>query len=167
MNSPSSTSPSCSSTSRPNDSGYPRQAFTTITSQTEKDALLAKIASFHIINDKSNNASTAEAFYEAWLWFRGERVHLGNKTVSKNDSNAFIDGTARTTYKSPGIGCAKNHIIYLANGAPADKKDVSETPEADQSVGDANRHPDRRGRQRPTRPTGPTSSRNSSAAAPT
>lgn len=104
----------------PYSSGYPRQAFITITTQTEKDALLAQIASWHINNDKGNNAATAEALYEAWLWFRGDRVHLGDKTVSKNDPNAFIDGTARTTYLSPGIGCAKNHIIYLANGFPQD-----------------------------------------------
>ena len=93
---------------------------------TQKNDLLAKIASWHINNDKGNNPATAEAFYEAWLWFRGERVHLGNKTVSKNDSNAFIDGDARTTYKSPGVGCAKNHIIYLANGAPNDNNTKAE-----------------------------------------
>ncbi len=27
---------------------------------------------------------------------------------------------SKTRYVSPGIGCAKNHMIYLANGAPAD-----------------------------------------------
>jgi type IV pilus assembly protein PilY1 len=110
----------------PYSSGYPRQAFINITTQPEKDALLARIASWHILNDKGNNPATAEAFYEAWLWFRGERVHLGDKTVSKNDPDAFIDGTARTTYKSPGIGCAKNHIIYLANGAPNDNNTKAE-----------------------------------------
>jgi type IV pilus assembly protein PilY1 len=104
----------------PFSSGYPRQAFINVTTETEKQQLLARIAAWHILNDKGNNAATAESFYEAWLWFKGDTVHLGNKTVTKLDDEAFVNGSARTKYRSPGIGCAQNHIIYLANGSPQD-----------------------------------------------
>jgi type IV pilus assembly protein PilY1 len=103
----------------PDSSGYPRQAFMRVQSAADKQVLLDLISGLGINRDKSNNAATAEAFYEAYQWFLGDRVHLGNKTATKHDAAAFTDG-AKTRYLSPGVGCAKNHIIYLANGAPAD-----------------------------------------------
>jgi type IV pilus assembly protein PilY1 len=44
---------------------------------------------------------------------------FGDKTATKHDPAAFSD-SSKTRYVSPGLGCAKNHIIYLANGRPAD-----------------------------------------------
>jgi type IV pilus assembly protein PilY1 len=72
-----------------------------------------------INRDKGNNASTAEAFYEAYQWFTGSSVHLGSKTATKHDAAAFTD-SSKARYVSPGVGCSKNHIIYIANGSPAD-----------------------------------------------
>jgi type IV pilus assembly protein PilY1 len=103
----------------PDSSGYPRKAFFTITTAAEKQLLLDVISGLGINSDKGNNASTAEAFFEAHQWFAGSTVHLGNKTATKHDAAAFADAS-KTRYISPGIGCAKNHIVYLANGSPAD-----------------------------------------------
>ena len=85
----------------------------------DKQALLDTINGLRINADKSNNASTAESFYEAYQWFTRLDVHLGNKTATKHDPAAFTDAS-KTRYVSPGVGCAKNHIIYLANGRPQD-----------------------------------------------
>jgi type IV pilus assembly protein PilY1 len=103
----------------PDSSGYPRKAFVNVQSAADKLALLDLISGLGINRDKSNNASTAESFYEAYQWFAGAAVHRGNKTATKHDAAAFADAS-KTRYASPGIGCARNHIIYLANGAPAD-----------------------------------------------
>jgi type IV pilus assembly protein PilY1 len=108
----------------PDSSGYPRKAFVNITSQTDKQALLNLIAGLGINADKSNNASTALSFYEAYQWFTGSAVYLGNKTASKNDPAAFTS-SSKTTYRSPGLGCARNHIIYLANGSPQDNNNTA------------------------------------------
>ena len=103
----------------PDSSGYPRKAFFNVTTAADKQALLDVISGLRINADKGNNASTGEAFYEAYQWFLGAKVHLGDKTATKHDSDAFSD-SSKTRYVSPGLGCAKNHIIYLANGRPAD-----------------------------------------------
>ncbi len=103
----------------PDSSAYPRQAFLHVTTAAGKQRLLDLITGLGINRDKGNNAATAEAFYEAYQWFTGGTVWLGNKTATKHDPAAFTDGS-KTRYISPGVGCAKNHIIYLANGAPAD-----------------------------------------------
>jgi type IV pilus assembly protein PilY1 len=103
----------------PDDSGYPRKAFIHVSTQAEKQALLDIISGLGINRDKGNNASTATAFYEAYQWFTGGAVYLGNRTATKHDAAAFTD-SGKTRYVSPGLGCARNHIIYLANGSPAD-----------------------------------------------
>jgi type IV pilus assembly protein PilY1 len=103
----------------PDSSGYPRKAFLHVESAADKQTLLDLISGLGINRDKGNNAATAEAFYEAYQWFAGSTVWLGNKTATKHDPAAFADA-AKTRYVSPGVGCAKNHIIYLANGAPSD-----------------------------------------------
>ena len=103
----------------PDASGYPRKAFFHVTTAADKQALLDTISGLKINADKSNNASTAESFYEAYQWFNGSTVHLGNKTATKHDAAAFTNAS-KTRYVSPGVSCAKNHIIYLANGRPAD-----------------------------------------------
>jgi type IV pilus assembly protein PilY1 len=103
----------------PDSSAYPRRAFINVTTAAQKQTLLDMISGLHINNDKGNNAATAEAFYEAYLWFTGGGVHFGNKTATKHDTAAFTD-SSKTRYQSPGVTCAKNHIIYLANGSPGD-----------------------------------------------
>jgi type IV pilus assembly protein PilY1 len=108
----------------PDSSGYPRLAFLNVRTDTDKQRMLNMISGLDIGTDKGNNASTAETFYEAYLWFSSAAVRLGNRTVTKNDVNAFTDGSRRT-YRGPGISCAKNHIIYLANGAPGDNNNVT------------------------------------------
>ena len=109
----------------PDSSGYPRLAFIRVQSGADKQLILDMIAGLKINTDKGNNASTAETFYEAWLWFNSSSVRLGNKTATKNDPTAFSDAS-KTRYRGPGVGCAKNHIIYLANGAPGDNNNVTE-----------------------------------------
>ena len=103
----------------PDDSGYPRQAFIQVQNASDKQRLLDLISGLGINKDKGNNASTATAFYEAYQWFTGGKVYLGNKTATKHDKDAFTDAT-KSLYRSPGLGCARNHIIYLANGSPQD-----------------------------------------------
>jgi type IV pilus assembly protein PilY1 len=103
----------------PDSSSYPRQAFLNVTTAAQKQSLLDLISGLHINNDKGNGAATAEAFYEAYMWFTGGRVHFGNKTVTKHDAAAFADAS-KSVYRSPGVTCAKNHLIYLANGSPGD-----------------------------------------------
>ena len=103
----------------PDAGGYPRKAFFHVTDAAGRQAMLDVISGLGINRDKTNNASTGESFYEAYQWFMGSTVHKGNKTATKHDSAAFTDGT-KTRYLTPGVGCAKNHIIYLANGRPAD-----------------------------------------------
>jgi type IV pilus assembly protein PilY1 len=103
----------------PDSSGYPRKAFFHVTTAADKQALLDIISGLKINADKSNNPATAESFYEAYQWFAGSTVHRGNKTATKHDPAAFTDGS-KTRYVSPGVSCAKNHIIYLANGKPGD-----------------------------------------------
>jgi type IV pilus assembly protein PilY1 len=103
----------------PDSASYPRQAFINVQSAAQKQQLLDFISGLNINSDKGNNPATAEAFYEAWLYFTSNTVRYGNKTPAKHDVNAFTDG-GKTRYAGPDIGCTKNHIIYLANGAPND-----------------------------------------------
>jgi type IV pilus assembly protein PilY1 len=93
----------------PDEGGYPRKAFVQVKSQDDKDALLKVISEFGINRDKTNNAQTAASFYEAYQWFTGGNVYLGNRTATKHDSAAFTDSSKTST--SPGLGCARNHII--------------------------------------------------------
>lgn len=97
----------------PYSSGYPRLAF-----GVSKDRIIAMILGLDRTGDAANNAATAESFYEAYLWFTSSNVHLGDKTVNKLDKDAF--NPYPTKYNGPVVGCAKNHIIYLANGFPQD-----------------------------------------------
>jgi type IV pilus assembly protein PilY1 len=108
----------------PDSSGYPRKAFINVTTAAQKVELLNLISGLGINADKTNNASTAESFYEAYQWFSGSAVHLGSRTAGKHDSAAFAD-SSKTRYLPPGTGCAKNHIIYLANGSPQDNDNTA------------------------------------------
>jgi type IV pilus assembly protein PilY1 len=81
----------------PDSSGYPRQAFLNVTNAAEKQSLLDLISGLNINADKGNGAATAEAFYEAYMWFTGGRVHFGNKTATKHDSSRLH-------------GCEQDHL---------------------------------------------------------
>ncbi|MEO8187556.1 MAG: hypothetical protein ABI580_09370, partial [Burkholderiaceae bacterium] len=105
-------------------SGYPRKAFVNVTTAADKTALLNMISGLSIGGDKTNNASTSESFYEAYQWFAGSTVYQGNQTATKHDAAAFTDAT-KSRYVSPGVSCAKNHIIYLANGKPQDNDNTA------------------------------------------
>jgi type IV pilus assembly protein PilY1 len=109
----------------PDESGYPRKAFIQVKTDADKAALLKIISEFGINRDKTNNAQTAASFYEAYQWFTGGTVYQGDKTATKHDANAFTD-SSKTKYVSPGLGCARNHIIYIANGSPQDNNTNAE-----------------------------------------
>jgi type IV pilus assembly protein PilY1 len=103
----------------PDSSGYPRQAFIHVTTAADKQTLLDLISGLKINGDKSNNASTAESFYESLSVVCRRCGSQGKQDCDKHDPNAFADAS-KTRYRSPDIGCSKNHIIYIANGKPAD-----------------------------------------------
>ena len=67
-----------------------------MTTDAQKQALLDLISGLGINADKGNNASTATAFYEAYQWFLGGTVYLGNKTNGKNDPAAFTTPSKTT-----------------------------------------------------------------------
>ncbi len=75
----------------PDAGGYPRKAFFQVTDAAGKQAMLDTMSGLQINADKTNAASTAESFYEAYQWFMGSSVHLGNKTTAKHDPAAFSD----------------------------------------------------------------------------
>ena len=93
----------------PDAASYPRQAFINVTSEAQKTQLLNFIAQLNINNDKGNNPATAEAFYEAWLYFTSNTVRFGNKTATKHDTNAFTDGSKTRYAGSPAI--AENPVV--------------------------------------------------------
>ena len=153
----------------PDSSGYPRKAFFHVRSAADKQApARPHHRPRHQPRQGQQRRRPAEAFYEAYQWFAGSTVWLGNKTATKHDPAAFTDG-GKTRYVSPGIGCAKNHIIYLANGAPADN-DNNALELLKRLYPGATRYripTVRRRRQQPTKRTGPTSSPRSSISART
>jgi type IV pilus assembly protein PilY1 len=93
--------------------GYPRSRFLPLTA-ANKTALLNLIRNLGINADKTNNASTAETFYEAFQMFAGGEIWKGRST-EKFDPLAF----AGNRYAPVGNACT-NHIIYIANGKPQD-----------------------------------------------
>ncbi len=96
-------------------SGYPRSRFLPLTA-ANKAALLDVIRSLGINADKTNNASTAESFYEAFQMFTAGAVWKGKETPAKYDHSA-ISGTKYVG--TPNAAC-NNHIVYIANGKPQD-----------------------------------------------
>lgn len=97
----------------PNDGGYPRKAFTPLT--TNNKAILKQLISgFRVRGDRGNNADFSRAMYEAYLYYKGLRPAEGTKG-SKWDSLAVSGGK----YVSPSLSsCARNHVILIANGSP-------------------------------------------------
>ncbi|HRK56217.1 MAG TPA: hypothetical protein PLQ67_01690, partial [Burkholderiaceae bacterium] len=94
-------------------SGYPRHRFVPLTS-ANKTALLNLIRNLGINADKTNNASTAESFYEAFQMFAAGAVWKGT-AGTKYDTHAIVGDR----YVGTDSAC-NNHILYIANGKPQD-----------------------------------------------
>lgn len=98
--------------------GYPRIAFTPV-SATNKVALKAAIAALDGQADKGNNAASAKALYEAFLYLGGEAPYRGT-AGTKWDRAAVAGGR----YVSPAASsCTRSYIIFLANGSPGENTD--------------------------------------------
>lgn len=100
--------------------GYPRRAFTPLTTNN-KVILKQLISGFRRVaadqsnpSDQSNNAEFARTLHEAHLYYKGLAPLEGTKG-SKWHAPAVTAGK----YNSPSLGsCARNHIIFIANGSP-------------------------------------------------
>lgn len=102
-----------------NSGGYPRKAFTPVNT-ANKAALKAMIKGLDILADKGNNAAFSKSLHEAYLMFAGGAPYKGT-AGSKWDRDAVESGR----YKRPsGDGnCARNFIIFIANGGPGEVTD--------------------------------------------
>jgi len=104
----------------PNNGAYPRKAFTAMTS-ANKAALKALIKALTIGGDKGSNADFAKAMYEAYLYFKGATPYQGT-AGSKWDAAAVSGGL----YDSPALAsCARNYVIFIANGSPESSENGS------------------------------------------
>lgn len=101
-----------------NSGGYPRQAFVPLTS-SNKTILKSAIASLSINGDKGNNAAFAKSLHEAYLYFKGETPYRGT-AGTKWDRDAVVGGKY---VSSSANSCGRNHIIFIANGAPGEVTD--------------------------------------------
>jgi type IV pilus assembly protein PilY1 len=99
--------------------GYPRYALRPM-SAVNKESLKTVIRNLDAQNDKRNNAQFARVLYESFLYLSARPPHQG--TVSPNhDKTAFAGGR----YAPPGGGgCARNFLIFIANGSPNDSTDA-------------------------------------------
>jgi len=93
--------------------GYPRHAFVEM-STNNKVAFKAMIKALAINGDKGNNAAFAKAMYEMFLYFKGNAPYKGTAGSKWHD-----DAVSSGAYVSPAAtSCSRNHIIFIANGAP-------------------------------------------------
>lgn len=101
-----------------NNGAFPLFAMLPMTTENKK-ALLEKIKSLTINDDKGNNAAFSKAMHEMYLYFKGMAPYKGNATVGRFDPRAFTNGTEGGVYQptSPN-SCAMNHIIFIGNGSP-------------------------------------------------
>lgn len=98
--------------------GYPRIAFTPV-SATNKISLKAAIAALDGQADKGNNAASAKALYEAFLYLGGQAPYRG--TAGTKWDRAAVSGGR---YVSPAASsCTRSYIIFLANGSPGENTD--------------------------------------------
>ena len=101
-----------------NSGGYPRKAFTALTSNN-KAAFKNIISGLTIGGDKGSGAAFAKAMHEAYLYYRGSAPYSGTME-SKWDSAAVSGGN----YVSPATStCGPNHVIFIANGGPGEVTD--------------------------------------------
>jgi type IV pilus assembly protein PilY1 len=105
-----------------NSGGYPRRALVALNS-ANKTALKSAIAGLGINADKGNNAAFSKALYEAFLYFKAAKPYRGT-AGTKWDHAATVGGLAGGNYiTNANTGCARNHIIFIANGGPGEVTD--------------------------------------------
>ncbi|MBW8830082.1 MAG: pilus assembly protein PilY [Burkholderiales bacterium] len=104
----------------PGNGAYPRRAFTALTTNN-KAALKALISALSIEADRATNGDFAKAMYEAYLYFKGATPYQGTQG-GKWDHAAVSGGK----YVSPSqASCARNHVIFIANGSPQSSENGS------------------------------------------
>jgi type IV pilus assembly protein PilY1 len=109
---------------------YPRMNFTELTEATRTAIVnVIKNTSAASDADQSTNSDIARSLWEAYLWYSGGSPLYGKAQTSpardRWDRCAFgvvsVDGTCNGAgnYRSPASGnCAKNYVIFIANGSP-------------------------------------------------
>lgn len=104
----------------PNNGAYPRKAFVPLTA-ANKAVLKLAIKNLTIGGDKGSNADFAKALHEAYLYFKQLTPYQGT-AGAKWDTAAVSAGK----YVSPSANsCGKNHVIFIANGAPENSENNS------------------------------------------
>ena len=106
-----------------NNGGYPRKQFVPMTT-ANKTALKTIIAAITIGDDKGNNPSFTKTLWEAYLMFSKGVPFKGTAGV-KWDPAAVAGGRY---IGPPGLGCGKNHIIFMANGSPSNNENNDMQP---------------------------------------
>jgi type IV pilus assembly protein PilY1 len=102
--------------------GYPRKALTALTA-ANKASFKTLISGLGINDDKGNNAAFAKSLYEAFLYFSGATPYRGT-SGTKWDHASTVAGLARGPYLSnSSSGCARNYIVFIANGKPGEVTD--------------------------------------------
>ncbi|HYF58723.1 MAG TPA: PilC/PilY family type IV pilus protein [Burkholderiaceae bacterium] len=97
---------------------YPRKAFTPLT-EANRAELKRIVRDLDATGDKGNNAAFAKAMHEAFLMFSGAAPYKG--TAGTKWDRAAVSGGR---YLSPGVeGCARNFLIFIANGGPGEVTD--------------------------------------------
>ncbi|HVE50920.1 MAG TPA: hypothetical protein VNG69_15055, partial [Casimicrobiaceae bacterium] len=98
--------------------GYPRKQFVPLTA-ANKTVYKNLIRNITIGGDKGNNAAFTKSLHEAYLMFTKAAPNVGT-LGTKWDTAAVAGGRY---VGAPGNGCARNHIIFVANGGPGEVTD--------------------------------------------
>jgi type IV pilus assembly protein PilY1 len=101
-----------------NSGGYPKKQFVPLTA-ANKTVYKNLIRNITIGGDKSNNAAFTKSLHEAYLMFMKAAPLVGTRGT-KWDAAAVAGGRY---VGAPGNGCARNHIIFVANGGPGEVTD--------------------------------------------
>lgn len=134
-----------SETGNPNsntDGGYVRYAVRPM-NPTNRGQLATIVNGLHILDDKSNGGKASLVMDEAYRYF-AEKAAFGGALKEKSDHGAFDGGIYRISKNSsPALSlpsgnyyppitsaCAKNYIIYISNGPPADNASDISTSES-------------------------------------
>ena len=105
----------------PDSSGYPRKAFFHVTTAADKQALLNIISGLRSMPTRATMHRRPKLFTRRTSGSPARPFIWGTRRRPSTIAAAFTDAS-KTRYVSPGVGCAKNHIIYLANGKPAGQR---------------------------------------------
>ena len=102
----------------PDDSGYPRQAFIQVKNGGGQDSRCS--TDQRARRQQATRATTRRPRRRSTRLTSGSpaaRSTWATRRPPSTTRTAFTDAS-KTRYRSPGLGCARNHIIYLANGSP-------------------------------------------------